>query len=190
MTQAAVINLATNSVSAIAPAKTSATLQADLATLEQEQKRVAALASSVDALRYRLTSATSGNLLGNVALTDLQRAQSDYDEAVEAVSRRHILEQAIGEARRALDYAQAQERKAFIDGIHKQFEQVYARYKIESGKLLEIFREMHRLNIQSQSMRSVALMDQNAYKLDLPAIRNPNDSELFSVGQMVRDGGM
>lgn len=193
--QLASINLATNSVSTIAPtpeqpaAPTVEQLTQDLATLEVEFAKVKTLAACANDYASRLTKATSAHILGTVSTADLARIQKDFEEANDAINRRHILEQALVAARRALEYAQSREKKEFIDGIHRQFEQVYARYRIESSKLLEIFRELHKLNLQSQGMRSIPLMDPNAYRLDLPAIRREADSELFTVGQMLQTGG-
>lgn len=165
------------------------TTQQDLYTLEAELTRVTSLASQVDALSKRLQHATSGNLLGTVSTPDLAQAQHDYEEAVAAISRKATLQQVVAEARRDFEYGQAQEKQQFIRSIHDQFVQVRERYIIESKKLLEIFREMHKLNLQSQGMRSTPLLTAKDYALDLPVLRRDADSELFTIGQMLRDGG-
>ena len=190
--QLAQINIATNAVSAINPAspqpKTLEDLNAELTVLEAELAKVSAKAGSLDAYSHRVQHATSGHLLGTVALSDLQAAQADYDDAVAAIARRSTLQRAVAEARRSVEYAQSQERRQFIDGIHSQFQQVRERYVIASKSLLELFREMHRLHMQSQGMHSRELLTAKDYALDLPAIRREADSELFSIGQMLRDG--
>lgn len=165
-------------------------LQTELTTLNNELQTVTALASQVEAYRQRLTTATSGHVLGRVTAQDLATASADYDTAVDAVSRRAILQQAVAEAKRNLDYSISQERVAFNKSIGDQFIQVRERYVIESKKLLDLFKEMHRLHVQSISMRSHTLLVESDYRLDLPAIRRPADSELFSVGSMVRDGAI
>lgn len=168
--------------------KTLPELQQDLDMLTQELDRAITLASRTNVYNQRLQHATSGHVLGHVTLADLQRAQADYDEAIQALSRRDMLQQAVAEAKRNLDYAISQERKQFIDGIHSQFQDVRERYITTSKALLELFREMHRLHIQSQSMRSHELLSPSDYRLDLPAIRRSADSELFTIAQMMRDG--
>lgn len=168
--------------------KTVETLQQELATLEAELAAVNAKACLTKDHAERVQKATSGHLLGNVTLAALKDAQDAYDEALAALARRPVIERAVADQKAEIDYARAHERAAYIAGISAEFIKVRDEYVAASKVVLELFRRLHQLDIKSQSMHSRPLMDQNAYRLDLPAIRREADSELFTVGQMLRDG--
>lgn len=170
--------------------KTLQELQTELPVLERELEETTRQVASINQLSANLQTLTTAHALGNVSASDLLKAQRLHDEAVQAVQRKELLTKAVFEQKQMITFAQAQEKRQFIDGIGKQFAEVRERYVIESKKLLSIFKEMNRLHNQSVSMRSHTLMNDGDYRLDLPALRSPNDSELFTVGSMVRSGSL
>jgi hypothetical protein len=165
-------------------------LQQELPVLERELEDTARLVSSINQLSANLQTMTTAHALGNVDAGQLLAAQRKHTEALDAVQRKELLTKAVFEQKQMITFAQAQEKRQFIDNIGKQFNDTRERYVIESQKLLAIFKEMHRLHNQSVSMRSHQLMTDGDYRLDLPALRAPNDSELFTVGSMVRSGSL
>jgi hypothetical protein len=165
-------------------------LQQELPVLERELEETTRQVTSINQLGANLQTMTTAHALGNVTASDLLKAQRLHDDAVQAVQRKELLTKSVFEQKQMIAFAQAQEKRQFIDNIGKQFSEVRERYQVESQKLLGIFKEMHRLHNQSISMRSHQLMTEGDYRLDLPALRSPNDSELFSVGSMVRSGSL
>jgi len=169
-------------------AKTLSQLKDELPVLERELVECTTLVNSVNQLGAHVQTLTTAHALGNATATQLLEAQNRHNEAIAAIVRQQLLTKSVFEQKQMIAFAEAQEKRAFIDKIGTDFADVRQRYVIESKKLLEIFKEMARLNNLSISMRSHQLMADGDWRLDLPALRSPNDSELFTVGSMVRSG--
>lgn len=170
--------------------ETTESITADLQALTREQKTVGQMIAAIPELTKAVITATSNSLTGRGTVAQLQAAQQRLDAAQEALTRKNAIDIAIAETEQSLVYARSQERREFCDQLSREFISVRERYVVESRKLLTIFKEMHRLHNKSIAMNSHTLLTESDYKLDLPALRSPNDAEQFSVGSMVRSGSM
>jgi len=170
--------------------KTVTELQTELALLKRELAECNALVASIQMTGATLQAQTTGHILGNVTATELLATQRKHDEALAAVQRQSLLGTAVSNQQQAINYAKAQERRAFFDKLGKDFIDTRERYQIESKKLLGIFKEMVRLNNVSLSMNSHQFLTEGDWRLDLPALRREADSELFTIGSMVRSGDL
>jgi hypothetical protein len=170
--------------------KTVTELQQELDLLEREHAEATKLVNSINMLSKNMEAMTRANVLGNASASELLQAQSKWEEATKAVQRQALLNQSIRDQRQALDYARAAEKRAFIDKIGSDFAATRAAYIEQSRQLLATFKEMMRLHNLSISMRSTPFMFDGDFRLDLPALRRDADSELFSVGMMVRSGDL
>lgn len=190
MTQAAVVNLATNAISAIAPEpqpKTLEDLQAELRILEAELTNNQKLINERATRSYQVQSVQTGVLLGHRTQADLAEAQRQLDECIQAITRKPMLEQAIADQRSIIDNHQHRERSEYIDGIRKQFIDVMDRYKIESKKLLAIHDELVSLDNKYRSLApgyDAGLLDPFYRELNLPAVTGSLASRSgFCTGQ-------
>lgn len=165
-------------------------LQDELPILEAELASTTRQVASINQLGANVQTLTTAHALGTVTATDLLKAQKAHEEAIAAVGRQQLLTKSVFEQKQMIAFAEAQEKRAFIDKIGTDFAQTRERYVIESKKLLGIFKEMARLNNLSISMRSHQLLADTDWRLDLPALRSPNDSELFTIGSLVRSGDL
>jgi hypothetical protein len=165
-------------------------LQDELPILQAELDACIKQVASINQLSANLQTLTTAHALGSVTASDLLQAQRLHDEALQAIPRQQLLTQSIREQKQMIDYAEAQEKRQFLDSISKQFADMREQYVAQSKQLLQTFKEMHRLHTVSMSMRSHTLMSDNDYRLDLPALRREADSELFTIGSMVRSGDL
>lgn len=170
--------------------KTVTELQTELDLLERELMEATKLVNSIDMLSKNMEAMTRANVLGNATASDLMAVQQKWEEATKAIQRQQLLNHSIREQHQALDYARAAEKRAFIDKIGSDFATARAAYIEQSKQLLATFKEMARLNNLSISMKSHQFLAEGDWRLDLPALRSPNDSELFTVGSMVRSGSL
>ena len=171
----AVVNLSTNSISSIAPAKDLPALQAELRILEAELKSNQVLINERATRSYAVQAATSGCLLGHRTKADLQAAQTALEESVNAIPRKALLEQAIADQRAIIDNFQQRERKDYVDSLKRQFFDVMDRYRIESKKLLAIHEELVSLDNRYRSLAPAydGLLDPFYRELNLPAVTGP-----------------
>lgn len=171
----AVVNLATAAVSVIAPeppAKTLEDLQGELAILEAELTNNQKLINERATRSYQVQAVQTGVLLGGKTQADLLAAQSALDECVQAIPRKHLLEQAILDQRTIIRDFQHRERKDYIDSLKRQFIDVMDRYKVESKKLLAIHEELVSLDNRYRSLAPAydGLLDNFYRELNLPAV--------------------
>lgn len=170
--------------------KSLADLEKELPLLQSELDAVTRLVASLNRLSANLQSTTTATVLGNATASDLIDAQRAYDEAATAIPRKQLLTQSVADHKRAIEIARADEKLEFNQKISRDFADARTLYVEQSKALLTTFKEMVRLNNLSLSMRSHQLMFDADWRLDLPAIRREADSELWTVGMMVRDGSI
>lgn len=170
--------------------KTVTELTQELELLQRELAECNALVASIQMTGATLQAQTTGNILGNVTASELMQTQRKHDEALAAVQRQSLLATAVSNQQQAINYAKAQERRAFFDKLSADFISTRADYIEQSKQLLATFKEMARLNNVSLSMNSHQFMSDNDWRLDLPALRREADSELFTIGGMVRSGDL
>jgi hypothetical protein len=139
---------------------------------------------------YAVQAAQTGVVLGTKERHELLEAQRLLDESVDAHVRCQQLENSIAENRAALKIAQGDERREQCQSLEADFVQTRERYQAESRNLFATFKEMNRIHTMYQGMTGRALMFERDYRLDLPALRREADSELFTVGSMVRSGDL
>jgi hypothetical protein len=168
--------------------KTLEELQTELATIEQALVETRKLANERATVSYQLQVIQTGVLLGNKTTSDLQQAQAQLQATVDALVKVPLLEQAVADARKMVEECQFQDRKKHVDGIKKEFDDVYERYGIESKKLLAIYRDLQRLDNQYRAMARAGslpeLLGPYHRELNLPAVTGPLSTRSgFSTGQ-------
>lgn len=183
----AVVNLATSAVSVIAPAKTLEDLQGELAILEQELTNNQRLINERATRSYQVQAVQTGVLLGGKTQADLLAAQSALDECVQAIPRKHLLEQAIVDQRTIIRDFQHRERSQFVADLKRQFIDVLDRYRIESRKLFAIHQELVSLDNRYRSLapgQMTGLLEPYFRELNLPAVTGSLASRSgFCTGQ-------
>jgi hypothetical protein len=190
MTQsAAVVSLTGNSISSIAPEpqpKDLATLEDELRILEAELKSNQQLINERASRSYQVQSAQTGVLLGSKSRMDLEAAQKALEESVNAISRKHLLEQAIADQRAIIQDYQHRERAQFVADLKRQFIDVMDRYKIESKKLFAIHEELVSLDKRYRALAPAydGLLAPYFRELNLPAVTGSLASRSgFCTGQ-------
>lgn len=184
------INLATNSISHIAPeqqAKDLPTLQDELRILEAELKSNQVLINERATRSYQVQAVQTGVLLGHRTQADLAEAQRQLDECIQAISKKHLLEQAIADQRAIIQNYQHRERSQFVADLKRQFYDVMGRYKVESKKLLAIHTELVSLDNRYRSLApsyDAGLLEPYFRELNLPAVTGSLASRSgFCTGQ-------
>lgn len=170
--------------------KTTAQLNDEHAMLVKALTDARRVANDRGVRSYAVQAAQTGVVLGSKERHELLEAQRLLDESVEAHTQCHQLENSIAENRAALKIAEGDERREACRSLEADFISVRERYGVESKKLFGIFKELHRLHTTYQAMTGRALLFEKDYKIDLPVLRSENDSELFTIGSMVRSGSL
>lgn len=170
----------------VTPGKSLDDLKAELTILQDELDRTQRLINDRPTRSYAVQVFQTGVLLGHKTQADLAQAQSELDESIAAISRKHLLEQSIADQKKLIEDYQFADRIQMVEGIRAEFHDVMDRYKVESKKLLEIHRHLARLDNTYRSIArgSDGLLDPFYRELNLPAVTGSLASRSgFCTGQ-------
>jgi len=168
--------------------KTLQELQAELAVIEVALADTRKHANERATCSYELQVVQTAVILGNKERHELLAAQDKLQATVDALLQVPLLEQAAADARRMVEEKQFQDRREHVEEIKTEFDQVYERYGIESKKLLAIYRDLQRLDIQYRALARAGslpeLLAPYHRELNLPAVTGALSTRSnFTTGQ-------
>jgi hypothetical protein len=155
--------------------KTVEELNAELAVLEAELTACIALTNDRNLRSYRVQSATTQHALGTGTLADLQHAQAQLDESVEALLRKSHLEGAIAELRDSIRWVEGQNRRVFCKGIKAEFDATFDDLKQQSQAMLATYKRLQQIASRYQGMTNRDIFPAYLRQMHLPILHGDND---------------
>lgn len=155
--------------------KSAADYQSELALLETEAASCKLLVNAIPQLRTMAQRATTEHLLGHVSIADVQLAQSNLDEATQALARRDALARAIAETEDSLKWQRGVERRQFCESVAAEYQALYDTYLADCAALLATFKQLQAISNKHNALTDRVLMDAYQTDLHLPALHGPND---------------
>lgn len=156
-------------------AKTVEDLRAELAVLETELAACQHLVNDRNLRSYRVQSATTQHALGTGTITELQHAQAQLDESVEALLRKSHLEGAIAELKDHIRFVEGQERRRFCEGIKAEYDQTFDELKKQSEQMLQTYKRLQGIAQRYQGMTNRDIFPAYLRKMHLPILHGEND---------------
>ena len=155
--------------------KTVEDLQAELQILETELQTCQHLVNDRNLRSYRVQSATTQHALGNGTIAELQRAQSQLDESVEALLRKSHLEGAIAELKDHIRFVEGQARRVFCESIKAEYDQTFDDLKQQSQAMLATYKRLQSIASRYQGMTNRDIFPAYLRKMHLPILHGEDD---------------
>ncbi len=150
--------------------KTIAELEAERVELERAVKEANDLANERGTRAYRIQTLTTQHALGHASRGDLEKAQRELDDSVDAIVRKQHLERSLAELDETIVVTRGRDRAAYCNSVDAEHRQLYAEYKTKSKELFELFRTLNTLNNKHLGLTGRALHGTHENELNLPAV--------------------
>lgn len=167
--------------------KTLNELEAERVELVRAIADATTLANERSTYAYRIQSLTTQHALGLASRGDLEKAQRDLTDSVDAIVRRQHLEASLVELDNAIVITRGRERAAYCHSVADEHAAVYADYKVKSKELLELFKQLTTLNNKHMGLTGRQLHGAHENELNLPTVTGPlgNRSTITSGEELV-----